>query len=146
MSYQWKEGSHVKGDAELAAKVCKELEAQGNLNAAALVEASKAEDAPLHDMFEWDDTVAAQKYREVQAREIIRSITVVTEDRPLSYRQFSSVGNSVYVSTTSALSRDETRKIVLSTAMRELEAFRRKYQTLSELLGLFSAIDEVLEG
>lgn len=32
---------------------------------------------PLHSRFEWDDTVAGAKYREVQAGELIRSVKVV---------------------------------------------------------------------
>lgn len=140
----WAEGSCMTGDVEVAANVCKELEANGNLSAKALVDASRDEDAPLHDMFEWDDSIAAEKYREVQAAKIIRSIVVVMEDKPLSYRQFSSIAPKTYVSTKTAVSSERTRDILLRAAKSELEAFKSKYRTLTEFADLFEAIDSAL--
>ena len=143
MSYKWVDGSRIEGDVEVAAKVCEELEKEGNLNAKALVDASRDESAPLHDMFEWDDAIAAEKYREEQAKKIIRSIELVIEDKPLNYRAFSSVAPMTYVSTTKALSKEATRRILLNNAKAELQAFRRKYSTLKELSEVFEAIEKV---
>lgn len=133
----------MSGDVEVAAKVCEELEREGNLNAKALVDASRDENAPLHDMFEWDDAIAAEKYREEQAKKIIRSIELVIEDKPMNFRAFSSIAPKVYQSTQSAMSRDDTRMILLNNAKTELQAFKRKYSTLKELSEVFEAIDNV---
>ena len=46
-----------------------------------LVEANRDESAPLHNEFEWNDTKAAEKYRETQAGYIIRNICVVRKRR-----------------------------------------------------------------
>ena len=134
----------MTGDAELAAKVCKELEAKGSFSAEELVDASEAEDAPLHDMFEWNDTIAARKYRIEQAKKIIRSIVVVMDDKPVRYREFSSVSSKTYMSTMTALSSERTREILLSAAKTEMERFKAKYRTLTELAEVFDAIDSVL--
>lgn len=142
--YEWAEGSRMTGDAELAAKVCKELEAKGSFSAEELVDASEAEDAPLHDMFEWNDTIAARKYRIEQAKKIIRSIVVVMDDKPVRYREFSSVSSKTYMSTMTALSSERTREILLNSAKTEMERFKAKYKTLTELAGVFDAIDSVL--
>jgi hypothetical protein len=144
MSYKWVDGSRMSGDVEIAAKVCEGLDKQGRLNAKELVEASRDENAPLHDMFEWDDAIAAEKYREEQAKKIIRSIELVIEDKPVNYRAFSSIGPKAYTSTQTALSKDATRRILLNSAKAELQAFKRKYSTLKELSDVFSAIDEVM--
>jgi len=45
-----------------------------------VVKDARRDSSPLHDQFEWDDTVAAGKYRIEQARELIRTVvfTVTT--------------------------------------------------------------------
>lgn len=40
-----------------------------------VVKDARRDSSPLHDQFEWDDTVAAGKYRIEQARELIRTVT-----------------------------------------------------------------------
>lgn len=50
------------------------------LTAAAVVDAARDEDSPLHEHFEWDDSVAGEQFRIIQARQIIRAI-VIDESR-----------------------------------------------------------------
>ena len=47
----------------------------GRITPRALVEAARGEESALHDYFEWDDSEAAEKYREMQARALLRSCT-----------------------------------------------------------------------
>ena len=51
----------------------------GELTPGAVVVEAQDPDSDLHDFFEWDDTKAGHKYRLVQARQLIRSVTVVIE-------------------------------------------------------------------
>ena len=44
-----------------------------------VVHEARPEDAPLHPAFEWDDEVAAERFRENQARSIIRCVMLVPE-------------------------------------------------------------------
>lgn len=143
--YAWVQGSKMSGDPNVVGEVCARLEREGRLSASELVNESRDEASPLHGMFEWDDEVAAEKYREVQAGKIIRSIVVKVEDSPLPFRAFSSLKPQQYVSTKNALSREDTRRVLLDSAKRELEAFRRKYRALEELAEVFDAIDGVME-
>ncbi len=46
----------------------------GRLRPSAVVEAARPSDSPLHDLFEWDDRVAASAFRLEQARGIIRTV------------------------------------------------------------------------
>ncbi len=48
----------------------------GALTPAHVVDEARAEDHPLHDRFEWNDEVAGEKWRRVQAHELIRSVKV----------------------------------------------------------------------
>lgn len=50
---------------------------QGKLTPHAVVSVAADPGHPLHSRFEWDDAVAGPKYREQQARELIRSVRVV---------------------------------------------------------------------
>lgn len=48
----------------------------GGLTPPIVVEEARAKDHPLHDYFEWRDGIAAEKYREDQARALIRSVRI----------------------------------------------------------------------
>jgi hypothetical protein len=55
---------------------------RGTLGPGAVVDESRPDEAPLHPVFEWCDPVAAEKYREHQATNLIRQVRVVVEPRP----------------------------------------------------------------
>lgn len=80
--YKFREGFRAPAGlvAELAAKELERIrEERGNLTAAVIVEESKSPDCVLHPAFVWDDSLAAQKYRERQANTLVRAIVVVEE-------------------------------------------------------------------
>lgn len=52
----------------------RQLEVNGKLTAEDVVEAAKDEDSPLHEHFEWDEGVAAAKWRLEQGRQLIRAV------------------------------------------------------------------------
>ena len=78
--YEFRNGARYSVDPELA---CKELarihHKNGVLEAQTVVDESTPEDAPLHKVFEWDDAKAANNYRLVQSRTLIKSVRVVRE-------------------------------------------------------------------
>ena len=47
-----------------------------------VVNAARPKNAPLHSCFEWDNKVAAEKYRLVEARILIRSVRIIKPDTP----------------------------------------------------------------
>jgi hypothetical protein len=146
MTYKWKDGSRIKADPQKAIAQMQALEQAGNLSAKGLLDANRPEDAPLHNEFEWNDGVAAEKYREQQARHIINSIVMVQEDaQPV--RNFFKVsdGNSNYTSLSVIMERQDTREALLRQARRELAAFEMKYKVLEELAGVFNEIHKVEE-
>lgn len=54
----------------------------GTIRPAVVVSESRPEEAPLHPVFEWRDEVAAEKYREHQATNLVKVVRVVTPPRP----------------------------------------------------------------
>ena len=147
--YKWKQGSRVKADAQKVGEVCTRLEKKGKLTPTALVDASRRSNAPLHNLFEWDDEKAAEKYRETQAAYLIRSIEVVNVGTSEPVRAFVSVSVSdegrTYMNVEAAMRAEPTREQVLDDALRELESFRRKYEGLTELASVIDAIDGLIE-
>ena len=144
MVYQWKNGSFIKSDANLAGRMCEQLEATGDLSAKALLDANRPEDAPLHNEFEWDDSVAAEQYRLSQARHIINCL-VVSEEKQEPTRAFFNIQRSEgqYHSLDLIMRNEDTREALLETALRELSAFQHKYSQLKELANVFASIDEI---
>ena len=147
MVYKWKTGSQHKVPASVAGAEMDRLTEEGRLTPADLVEDSRPEDAPLHDEFEWDDSIAAEKYREDQARAIIRHLTVQIEANNEQYqvRQYFIVQKETneYEPIQLILKDEDKTAMLLDQAKRELQAFKAKYACLKELAAVIKAIDSV---
>ena len=66
----------------------------GTLTPALVVKEARPKSAPLHNHFEWDDAAAGERYRLIQAHELIQSVRVTYTDKkgaPQSIRAFHAV-------------------------------------------------------
>lgn len=116
----------------------------GSLTPANVVEAARPADAPLHDRFEWDDSVAAEAWRRDQARELIRSYRVTvkeSETGPVTVRGYVSVRGEespspVYEPVEDVLADDFQRAMLLRELEREIARLRVKFGHLSEFAAL----------
>ena len=54
---------------------------QGEVKPSVLVDSARPETSPIHDAFEWNDAKAGEEYRLIQARQWIRRVEIVVEDR-----------------------------------------------------------------
>lgn len=144
MVYQWKQASYIKADANVAGKMCEQLEQTVGLTAKTLLDANRPENAPLHDEFEWNDSKAAEQYREQQARHIINCLCIAPEsndEQPV--RAFFTIAQPRYESLSVLLSTQEKTDSLLDMALRELRSFQNKYSTLKKLQPVFDAIEKV---
>lgn len=148
--YKFKEEARIKSqfDAQVIGEMCENLSNTIGLTPKTLLDANRDVDTPLHDYFEWRDDVAAEKYREEQARLIIRSIVVVEEQKPV-VKAFCPViidkQNEFKHIDTVVKSADLTQQM-LENAKRELFAFQTKYNALREYVELsevFTSIDNL---
>ena len=146
MVYQFKAGSHIRADAQVAGEMCERLAAEGRLDAKTLVEENRPEDAPLHGEFEWDNDAAADRWREHQARHIINCLTVKVEERE-PIRAFFSIERSdpQYKHIDSIMRSKSETESLLEMALSELRAFERKYAQLEQLAKVFYAIEELVQ-
>lgn len=148
MVYQWKRAAHIKTSAQTAGEVCEQLESTIGLSAVNLLDVSRAEDAPLHDEFEWDDETAAEEYRLQQARHIINCLCVKAEGAEKAaepVRAFFKIEKSaeMYDSLTVILRSEDKHAALLRAAAAELAAFQRKYNALAELQPLWEVIEQI---
>ena len=146
MIYQWKIPGLLPVDAQTAGEELERIyQERGGIEPSTVVEESRDISSPLHPCFEWDDAVAAEKYREDQARLVIRSIVTVSEDsaeKQQPVRAFVRVQED-YKPITVVLNDEEQMEELLRSALLELSAFRKKYQALSALRPVFAAIESI---
>lgn len=140
---EWKIKGLYKADAET---VYKEITALGDsFSPADIVEAARNESSELHKCFEWDDSIAAEKYREHQARMVITQLVIRTEttdNTPVSVRVISSASErNSYVPTKMLIRSEPEYADLLERAKRELRAFQQKYVAVVELQDIFAMID-----
>lgn len=134
----------MKVSAEIAGNVCAELEKGGMLTASNLVNVSRPENAPLHGAFEWDDSVAAERFRETQARDIMGHLIIVEDDKPVEpIRAFFNVSevDPNYYSAAVVISEADKYEQLKQRVIRELTAIQRRYSMVKGM----SAIDTVIK-
>lgn len=141
----WKIQGFYKADPE---KVASELEALGaEYTLSDVVEKAKDSQSEMHGCFEWNDTIAGQKYRESQAASMIRQLVIVKdsdgEPKKTNIRFFVSTGkrDNTYTPTKRIIRKQDEYEALLERAMAELRAFKQKYSSLSELDEILSLID-----
>lgn len=141
MQAEWKIKGIYKADAQ---KIADEI-GDNKISPQELLEKARNENSELHKCFEWDDSVAAEKYRLIQARQIIVNLVykkVAKEEQPVRCFQISSE-RTVYQPTTKFLVQEDEYQTLLKRAKSELESFKRRYSTLTELESVFEAIESL---
>lgn len=113
------------------------------LTADLLVDEARDEESPLHSRFEWDDTIAGEKYRKVQANELIRSVEIVyhedangAQQKVRAFHSVTRADGTTYVPVDDIRQDDFLRKLALQSAEREWKALQRKYAHLKEFMDI----------
>jgi hypothetical protein len=70
------------------------LRTSGRLTAERVLDVARDPGSALHDAFEWDDGVAANEYRLIQARSVIRAVVIVGDAGGEDVRAFIHVPSS----------------------------------------------------
>ena len=145
----WKFGFSTlhKANAQLVAE---EIASIGeSATPAQIVDKARDSGTELHKCFEWDDAIAAEKHRLYQARQVVCHLIIretVREDKPPVRFFFKAEGGSGYQPTQIIVRNQDKYQALLASAMRDLEALRVKYHSLTELESVFDAIEELVRG
>lgn len=120
---------------------------RGHLAPEDVVEEARKRDSPIHDLFEWNNTEAARKYRLVQAAQLIRSVrfNLTVGEIPLTVPRYvrdlrtETTGYRHILEVRS--DEDVNRLTVLDAMMRASNAFKRA-KTLAMAFEIEDLVDQ----
>lgn len=131
---------------EIAARL-REMEKDGRLTPAEVLEEARNPDSPLHDQFNWNDTEAAEKYRLGQASRLIVRLRVnvtvhsVPVRAPVYVRDPEVAGSFRNIETIRS-HEDASRAVIVDEMKRVTNAVRRA-KTVAAVLGLTDEISQI---
>lgn len=146
-------------DARVIGPVLAELSEAKDVDAASVVQAAQSANCPLHAYFEWNDVVAADKYRVGQAEEIINTVRVRfvsdsdgQERTVRAYRIAQAKAQPViappmrysFKADRDGLSDAADDEEIIAEALRELQQWRIKYRPHAEMFGEFKEVTIVI--
>lgn len=141
----WRTPGIFKADPQ---KVCDELKDLGDeFTPDEIVEKAKNSTTELHKCFEWDNDVAAEKYRLHQARMITSNLVFLKEsdaeeEQPVLVRVYNKTEQTGgYKPPERVFTQADEYEKLLKRATAELHQFKVKYSMLKELDYILSLID-----
>ena len=158
------EGLAIKSTARLSKKnvqaitnrFAKIRKATGALTPRAIVDDARDPKSPLHEYFDWDDSSAAEKYRLLQAGNLVRSIQVVVVDddgkhQPTRHYLHVEIEQVPQYVPLLEVARNPTLSAqVLTDARNQLEGWKRRFgvyaelaQAVDRLEGVMGALDDL---
>lgn len=147
-----------KKDLPVVVRELKRIEKEiGVLTPAIIVKSAERKRSPLRKYFQWNNTTAAQKYREWQARALIGcvQVTIVEHGESSTVRAFVNVSPSdevldddmivdrSYVSVQKAARNVGYRGQVLLYARNQLINWKRRFGGFKEFFGVVEAIEKL---
>ena len=150
MIYNYKSGRSVKHvSAQDLGEELQRITELGTLSPDVLLKEAKRKRHLLHNAFEWDDTKAGKEYRKQQARQFINSVTIIENSAP-PVQAFVNIIHEVeegivqeYKPITIILNDPQDSNIMLDQAIRELEAWKERYQGFKEFAAVINEINKM---
>lgn len=134
--YSWK-NMGFSADPQLVGEELEKLEFAGELTADEVLEfARKNPESETYKCFEWDDSVAGEKYRRFQASHIMSSIAIKIKEEPVeTQRVYVSIKTSTddkrtFKNLKEVLKNDDEYQQVVSKAKDDFVRCKEKYETL----------------
>lgn len=148
--YEWSDSFKMAADPNVVGGVLEHLEeSDGGVTAERFLDISRPEDSPTHSCFEWNDSVAAERYRMHQSRCTINALRVVYADKNGEDQQISAFVNvsapeekTTYENVWAALSDKEKKENVLNRIRNELDSFVIRNQHIEELADMLVEASE----
>lgn len=132
------------------AKELKKLERKGEITSQRVVNAARNESHPLHGCFEWDDTVAGEKWRNEQARRIIRTVEyeVTTENVTTRAAMYIRKGTAEkdqqgYITLPKLLTDEQEAAAAMSLELDRALRTLARAERIAEALGMAEVVREI---
>ena len=148
MVFELRSGAFLRAGLDpgtVGAELTRIKEEHGELTPEAVLDQARQHNHALHAQFDWDDTVAAGKWRREQAAELIRVILVrddgVEDSKAVrAFVKLENVRSDPYRPILDVLADPEMRAQLLEKAHKELDAWTRRYENLEEFAVLIKTI------
>lgn len=146
--YSWRAGYSYRTPAETVGKVLENIEKRdGLVTAKSFLDESRSPESPTHTMFEWDNQIAAEKYRLHQSTCIINQIRITFDDDICApaFVNVSPIGTAKrgeFKNIRVAMQDEIARYNILKNALSELKSFQKKYDSYKELSDVFDGIEK----
>lgn len=151
--YQWRHEWMSKDvDPNLAVKeITKAEDIYGKVTPGTVLNVAKEKDSPIHSLFQWDDSIAGEKYRLIQARKLINNleIKIVRNNETVSIPTFEIVrrDESNQFKSIEVMTVDDVEFVKLSI-IKEITRLTEKlsvYKKFNEVVGDLNKVKEKLE-
>lgn len=126
----------------------------GEITPAAVIDEARNPKSVLHGAFTWDDHAAAEKWRVVEAQELIRRCVVKIEKAGKNVETYAFVGlscdregaakNNPYRLAEDVSRSEDLLAIAERDALEQLKAIKRRYEHLKRLANVWAAIDKAV--
>jgi len=153
IDFEARKGAFINGEKVQQYGECLwKLSEKGLLKPKAVVDEARPESSPLHDAFEWNDTVAAEAHRRWQARNLIRSIEFKIETLKKPKLAFFNVETRSkddkkaqgYANYRQIFESADLRQQIIAKAKGELISWRERYEDYkTDFSEVFQAIDSL---
>jgi hypothetical protein len=82
VEYEWGSGAQAHGvDAQIAGEAIERIQAKHGGQPEAIVTEARKKSSPLHPLFVWDDSEAAERWRVQQARQLVNHLVIKRVDQ-----------------------------------------------------------------
>ncbi len=143
-------------DSKIISRELKNIQRQQSvITPKAVILSAQSKKSPLHKYFEWNNDMAADRYREWQARQLIASVYIVDADdeNAQPVRAFVNIepeselddfiSDKGYVSTPSIHGKQGYQQQVLEYARQQLVGWRKRFGNYKEFFVVVKAIDSL---
>lgn len=147
MIFKFSESAHLGGDPQAVGEKLHAIrKSRGRLVPVDVVEEARSDDSVLHRYFDWNNKDAAQKWRIVQARDLISAIVTVElgDKETLPVRSFVSVDNS-YEPVYEVMSDADMRQKALADVQASIVHLEGKIKAFREFRDILQALERVRE-
>lgn len=150
MKIVWKDGLGSFYQGVKAEEVVAELNkiSTETITPEQVLDAARDENSLLHRFFEWDDSVAAEKYRKTQAQQILLKITYVKDDydtKPKRYYHNVTYSTGEYHPVDFIFQHEDAYSLLKKRAIDYLRGAESKFSEVKELDSVWESIRKALE-
>lgn len=144
MKYKWNNVGFI-ANANKVGQELEIIEATTELTNFNILQYAKThKSSELNKCFEWDDTIAGEKYRMHQANNILASISIVVTEKEEPVKAFVNIKTHeekrVFKSIVKVLNNEEEYQQLLKKAERDFISYKDKYNKLVEIKDLKNII------